>query len=252
MASVQIINNLVSNAIKYTPEGGSVRVHASAVPLADGRASVRIAVTDTGIGISAEAQAQLFRPFSQATAATTRKYGGTGLGLSISKRLVELMGGTIGCQSAEGAGSTFWCEMTLPLAPESEAVAKKAATKPRVRASGGVVLLADDNATNRLVLRSMCKRLGLQVIEAVDGVDAVAVWERERDRIGVVFMDSEFCTAAPHRTAWNDNSRSAHAAYGRPGRHAEDPRHRARAGAAARAHYCLHGLGAARGAPVVR
>ncbi len=145
----QVVNNLVSNAIKYTPPGGTVGVKLSTRPAAaSGRIVVRVAVTDTGIGISPEAQARLFQPFRQASVETARMYGGgTGLGLSISKRLVELMGGFIGMESREGAGSTFWFEldMAVSAAPEGPRGSVQS-----LRSNAGCrVLLVDDNSTNR-------------------------------------------------------------------------------------------------------
>jgi signal transduction histidine kinase len=101
----QVLTNLIGNAIKFT-ESGSVTVAVQGIPDLPG--VVRIVVQDTGIGIAESAQAALFQEFSQADASSTRKYGGTGLGLAISKRLVEMMGGTIGVQGAVGSGSRFW------------------------------------------------------------------------------------------------------------------------------------------------
>ncbi len=144
----QVVNNLVSNAIKYTPPGGTVGVKLSTRPAASGRIVVRVAVSDTGIGISPEAQARLFQPFRQASVETARMYGGgTGLGLSISKRLVELMGGVIGMESREGAGSTFWFELNMAVSAAPEAQRGSAHS---LRSNAGCrVLLVDDNATNR-------------------------------------------------------------------------------------------------------
>ncbi|PYO88163.1 MAG: hypothetical protein DMD66_08250, partial [Gemmatimonadetes bacterium] len=113
----QVLLNLLSNAIKFTPDGGRITVVAGAVNGGEGEAGgegsdVRIAVTDTGIGIAAEDQAKLFKEFSQLDASASRKYEGTGLGLALSRRLVELHGGTMGVESEMGKGSTFW--FTLP------------------------------------------------------------------------------------------------------------------------------------------
>jgi signal transduction histidine kinase len=107
----QVLLNLLSNAIKFTPDGGRITVVAGAV---NGGAEVRIAVTDTGIGIAAEDQPKLFQEFSQLDASASRKYEGTGLGLALSRRLIELHGGAIGVESEMGKGSTFW--FTLPQA----------------------------------------------------------------------------------------------------------------------------------------
>ena len=108
----QVLTNLVSNAIKFT-EHGAVTVHARLVDDPLGGWLVRWEVKDTGIGLTPEQQGRLFQPFSQADSSTTRRYGGTGLGLAICRQLVELMGGSIGLDSAVGAGSTFWFTVQL-------------------------------------------------------------------------------------------------------------------------------------------
>jgi signal transduction histidine kinase/HAMP domain-containing protein len=109
----QVLLNLLSNAIKFTPDGGRITLAAAAVNGGNGSA-VRIAVTDTGIGIATEDQPKLFQEFSQLDASASRKYEGTGLGLALSRRLIELHGGSIGVESEMGKGSTFW--FTLPQA----------------------------------------------------------------------------------------------------------------------------------------
>jgi len=107
----QVLLNLLSNAIKFTPDGGRITVAAGPV---NGGSEIRIAVTDTGIGIATEDQPKLFQEFSQLDASASRKYEGTGLGLALSRRLIELHGGRIGVESEMGKGSTFW--FTLPQA----------------------------------------------------------------------------------------------------------------------------------------
>jgi signal transduction histidine kinase/CheY-like chemotaxis protein len=125
----QVLLNLAGNAVKFTERG---TVHIEVSPL-DG-AQVRISVIDSGIGIAAEHLDRLFRRFTQADSSTTRRYGGTGLGLAISKTLVELMGGTIGAQSHEGTGSTFWVTLPLVVAAQAETEDKAAAPTPAAAA----------------------------------------------------------------------------------------------------------------------
>ena len=135
----QVLLNLISNALKFTIEGG-VRLHLAQAPAADGMTAMRIAVVDSGIGISPEKQIAVFERFNQADASVSRRFGGTGLGLAICKRIVELMGGTIGVQSREGRGSTFWFEVVLPLAAAGGAPDAECARRtgpPAAAAAGG-------------------------------------------------------------------------------------------------------------------
>jgi CheY-like chemotaxis protein len=114
----QVLMNLVSNAVKFTV-AGSVRI--AVAPAGGFRDGVRFDVVDTGIGIDPQLLEQMFEPFTQADVSTTRLYGGNGLGLAIAKELVELMGGTIGAESARGTGSRFWFEVALPAVPDAGA-----------------------------------------------------------------------------------------------------------------------------------
>ena len=108
----QVLTNFIGNAVKFTKKGDViVRVKKQSGPR--GEVVLRFSVSDTGIGIGREIREKLFQPFTQSDASTTREFGGTGLGLSISKRLVDLMGGTIGVESAPGKGSTFWFTLKL-------------------------------------------------------------------------------------------------------------------------------------------
>jgi PAS domain S-box-containing protein len=167
----QIVSNLLSNALKFTPQG---RVTLAATRGMGER--IRLAVSDTGVGIDAEAQARLFEPFTQADASTTRRYGGTGLGLSICRQLAQLMGGEIGLQSVPDAGSTFWVE--LPLPPVQAAVASGAAVGgDDAPLAGRRVLIVEDNPVNLLIAEAFVGGWGAQVVTAGDGRQAIAAVE---------------------------------------------------------------------------
>jgi two-component system sensor histidine kinase RpfC len=163
----QVLVNLMSNAIKFT-EQGYVVLRITLVPDIIGEMRVRFDIEDTGIGIDPAAQVIIFDGFTQAEASTTRRYGGTGLGTTISRQLVELMGGKLGLRSRVGVGSTFWFDLAL----RPHTVADTAgAVKHRRQHSAAIysLLVADDNATNRTVLRMMLERAGHQCTLAEDG-----------------------------------------------------------------------------------
>ncbi len=114
----QVVTNLLGNAVKFTPEGGTIRLKATLQSESHGQCVIRIAVSDTGIGISREQQSRLFQAFQQADSGTARQFGGSGLGLAISKNIVEMMGGEIGVESTPGQGSTF--TFTIQVRPGTE------------------------------------------------------------------------------------------------------------------------------------
>jgi signal transduction histidine kinase/CheY-like chemotaxis protein len=178
----QVITNLVSNAVKFTPEYGDLSVDARLEGEENGLYTIQISVADTGIGISPEQQQRLFKSFQQAEAGTSRKFGGTGLGLAISKRIVEMMGGRIWVESEEGRGSTFAFTITVP----------RGAGKPQESLLPGMnprnlkILVVDDDPDLLGYFRQIMESLGIPCDTASNGEEACAVIERLYD---IYFVD---------------------------------------------------------------
>ena len=184
----QVLLNLAGNAIKFTA-AGSVDVRIDVRDRVVDRSLLRFSVIDTGIGLSEEQVARLFRAFTQADASTTRQYGGTGLGLTISERLVGLMGGSIQIASSPGQGSTFSFELrvqeaSLPDRPEADADA------PAPSVEGVRVLVAEDNPFNQQVARDLLERAGAVVLLADNG-QAVLDLLADGTVVDVVLMDMQ-------------------------------------------------------------
>jgi signal transduction histidine kinase/DNA-binding NarL/FixJ family response regulator len=181
----QILSNLFSNAIKFTEHGG-VRVRVSTAALGEGNTRVTVAVTDTGIGLSAEQLGRLFERFVQADSSITRKFGGTGLGLSIVRRLAQIMGGDVAVESTPDAGSIFTVTLTLCAAPAGSPLKSLTKMKAPVpvsvgaRSDGPRVLVVDDHPVNREVLVMQLQLLGIAADNVANGVDALAAWVRTR------------------------------------------------------------------------
>ena len=192
----QCLINLVGNAIKFT-ERGTIGVSVRVLEIRDDAVLTRFTVSDTGIGIDAAALPNLFEPFVQVDASTTRNFGGTGLGLSIVKRFVEMMGGSIGVDSVVGRGSTFWFD--LPLGASTQVIASTVtdgadsttATTRNAdalrRAYAGRVLVVEDNPVNQKVARHVLERLGCEVVIAPNGADALEILASTPVRL--IFMD---------------------------------------------------------------
>ena len=190
----QVLFNLFGNAVKFTEQGG-VALRLTPREAGEGRAGVRFEVRDTGIGIPPEAIGGLFEPFHQIDRGGQRRQGGTGLGLAISQRIVGAMGGCIQAESRVGAGSCFRFDLDLerddstdhPPPGDSALGALEDAVSLQ-----GRVLLVEDNDVNRLIAREMLRSLGLDVVEAVDGAQAlVALQRNEADGLDLVLMDCQ-------------------------------------------------------------
>lgn len=164
----QIVTNLVGNAVKFTDEG-HVLVDVTGEKLPAGT-RLTISVTDTGIGIPEDKLRLVFEKFSQVDSSSTRRHEGTGLGLAITSRLVDMMGGTMGIESTEGKGSTFWFTITLPGAAQQEG----RAVMP-IDVSGARVLIVDDNAVNRSILSEQMASWGFDSCAAESGPEGLKV-----------------------------------------------------------------------------
>ncbi len=163
----QLLMNLLSNAEKFTSEG-EIRVIVEGGELGDGRFRLEFSVCDSGIGMSPAQMASLFRPFTQADASTSRRFGGTGLGLAICRQILHLMGGEISVESTEGIGTKFTFHAPLRIAAPSRLAEREAAALLGKRA-----LVVDDSISSRHILRATLTQLGLKVEEAGGGAEAL-------------------------------------------------------------------------------
>ena len=183
----QILSNFIGNAIKFTSEGEVVvRVHG--VTESEHHAVIRCEVRDTGIGVAPDKKQLLFEPFSQVDGSMTRRYGGSGLGLSICKRLVELMQGEVGVDSAPGRGSTFWFTAQLEKQPGEADERGELSEVP----FSGSILIVDDNASSRAILHTRLQGMGLEVTEASSVAEAYSCLERgtsQSEPITLVLLD---------------------------------------------------------------
>ena len=181
----QVLGNLVGNSLKFT-DAGQVRVEAGVSESTAEEVVLRYTISDTGIGMTGEQRDKLFRPFTQADASTTRRFGGTGLGLAICLRLVERMGGAFDVASEPGQGSTFSFTMRCKRAAAGASRAAASAVLTPCRFAGRV-LVVEDNVVNRKVARATLKGFGIEVLEAENGSLALQLLAREA--VDLVFMD---------------------------------------------------------------
>ncbi|WNO61943.1 ATP-binding protein [Rheinheimera sp. MMS21-TC3] len=194
----QVLINLISNAIKFTEQGDITLSLTSTPQPASEQVSIIFSVTDTGIGISAEQQKDLFTAFSQADSSISRKYGGTGLGLTISQRLVKLMGGNLQLTSQQGVGSRFYFSLRFNLPSsqtnlETAAVAPTTLSKPSAKiaasATSHTVLVVEDNYFNQVLVQIVLQKLGYQILTANSGEQALSMAQQQS--ASLVLMDIE-------------------------------------------------------------
>jgi signal transduction histidine kinase len=187
----QVITNLIGNAVKFTPEQGSISLRAYFVKEENGICTIRVEVTDTGIGISEEQQSRLFTSFQQAENSTTRKFGGTGLGLAISKRIVEMMGGKIWIESKIGEGSAFIFTIQAARGAEEKLNEGKPEIQPEEISvfKGRRVLLAEDVEINREIVLALLEPTLLAIDCAENGAEAVRLFGAAPEKYDIILMD---------------------------------------------------------------
>ncbi|MDR3308289.1 MAG: response regulator [Coriobacteriales bacterium] len=192
----QVITNLLSNASKFTPEEGEIRLRAALKGETDTTYTLEIQVTDTGIGISEEQLSRLFNPFEQADNSTSREYGGTGLGLTISKNIADAMGGSLNASSILGAGSTFTFTATVGKANTQDRLTSAGATEDapfelsedEVYADS-TILIAEDIDVNREIILAVLEPTQIHIDCAQNGKEAVRLFAAHPERYNLIFMD---------------------------------------------------------------
>ena len=193
----QVIANLLSNAVKFTPDEGTITLETRFISEKDNVCRIQVSVSDTGIGISDEQKARLFRSFEQADAGTSRKFGGTGLGLAISRRIVEMMGGKLWVESAIGEGSTFTFEILLERcdgANPDDLIKDKHDEKESEQDddfNGHTILLAEDVEINREIVKFLLEPTGIDIECAENGIRAVELFQAAPEKYELVFMDMQ-------------------------------------------------------------
>ncbi|SMC97919.1 PAS/PAC sensor hybrid histidine kinase [Sporomusa malonica] len=183
----QVLNNLISNAIKFT-RTGEITVSTKRSLVDNGEVELLFSVTDTGIGISPEDISKLFEPFSQVDGSITRKFGGTGLGLAISKQLVEMMHGSIGVKSQVGEGTSFFFTIQCGIGDKIQE-RQKPVTASYKTLFPKRILLAEDNIVNQDVIMRLLKQIGHYVEVANHGLEVLDLLERNQNQFDLILMD---------------------------------------------------------------
>ena len=186
----QILVNLVSNAIKFTPEGGTVSISVENIEEKQGIAKIMFSISDSGVGIKTENQVRIFEAFQQEDISTTRVFGGTGLGLSISSQLAALMGGEICVESSPDSGSTFCVLVPLKVCTENCIFCSQPdETDTSLSGSGFSCLVVEDNLINQRVAIKLLENQGFSVIVANNGADAVRIFKAQGADLSLILMD---------------------------------------------------------------
>ena len=186
----QVITNLMTNAIKFTPENGKVAFSAEKLEEKDGEITIRVEVADSGIGISPEQQKKLFQAYNQADSSISGKFGGTGLGLVITKRIIELMQGKIWIESELGKGAKFIFTIKMKQGTQAGAPAAPASIKASdLHLQGYTILAAEDMEFNREVLGKYLEKTGVTIDFAGDGKICVDMFKENPEKYCLIFMD---------------------------------------------------------------
>jgi len=197
MRLVQVITNLLTNAIKFTPEKGNVTLNIDKTAESDDKIGIRVEVSDTGIGISKEQQKRLFTSFGQANAGVASQFGGTGLGLAISKSIITMMGGSIWVESELGDGARFIFTLDLEkINGEQSGYIKRPdenkegdTSVPSYDFSGYTVLIAEDIEINRVIMSAILEETGIGIYYAENGKKAVSMVSGRTVKYDIILMD---------------------------------------------------------------
>jgi CheY-like chemotaxis protein len=185
----QVLIHLLSNAVKFTPPEGTITLEVKKIRETEGLCTLRITVSDTGIGITPEQQANLYALFEQADGGMARKYEGTGLGLTIVKSILDLMGGEISLESSPGKGSVFSLEFTLERGKSQEQVLQEEESIRVSRFSGCRILMAEDVEINREIIVSLLEDTDVTIDCVENGVQAVELFEAHPEAYDLILMD---------------------------------------------------------------
>lgn len=183
----QVVSNLLGNAIKFTPERGTINFNVQLLNINNNEAEILFVIKDNGIGIAKEKQELIFKPFSQADNSVTKQFGGTGLGLTIINTILQMMNSKIDLESHEKKGSTFSFKLQLPISNKIQQESLKNKTKQEEFNTTSKILVAEDNPINQKLLQAMLSKQNLVADYANDGLEALAFYKS--NRYDLIFMD---------------------------------------------------------------